>query len=277
MSDVDKLPPWAKQILNEVGEQATRYESCSTASSSATSQSQKALLLSETLAVFNDLQNMLFRWKFFVNASSVDQIAIDLEKERKRLIKGGFDVPAKPSKRLVNVLFIDTETTGVADHDQPISVGAILSEVNLNTGKIYRDVSSYYGLREPSCEIHPRALQVHGLSSAELKGKEFDIEQLVIMLGCSDMVIAHNASFDKRMLRFLSEAKQPKWACSMRDADWPPDAGGRSLDAICMHYGIHHPAVHNAITDTRAMMEALQKPSCSGKTHLSMVLERNFI
>lgn len=94
------------------------------------------------------------------------------------------------------------------------------------------------------------------------------------MLGVSGIVIAHNAKFDKKMLRFLSSARQPEWGCSCWDVDWPSDIGGRSLDAICMHYKINRPVIHNAMTDTRSMIEALQKESKIGKTYLSDIFEK---
>ncbi|MDI1308162.1 MAG: exonuclease domain-containing protein [Methylotenera sp.] len=164
-------------------------------------------------------------------------------------------------------MFIDTETTGLSKSDQPISVGAVLAEVDTRNGVILKEIARYYGLREPSCVITEGAYQVHGISDYQVKNKEFDLKELVTMFEVANLIVAHNAAFDKRMLSFMSDA-QPTWGCSCRDIDWPDEIGGRSLDAISKHFSLNRPVIHNSLSDTLVMIEALQQKKADGSTYL---------
>lgn len=180
----------------------------------------------------------------------------------------------KKPDSIANVLFVDTETTGVSENDEPISIAAVLTEVNIHTGLITNEVATYYGLREPFCQISQGAFSVHGITKASLKGKEFDIRELYSMFSVASVIVAHNAKFDKRMLRFLNDESH-NWGCSCWDVDWPIEIGGRSLTAICEYFSIEKEFPHNALSDTRAMMAALQQKNHIDQTYLKLLLNNS--
>lgn len=167
-----------------------------------------------------------------------------------------------------NVLFVDTETTGVGASDEPITVAAVLASVDCRTGLIRREFHSYYGEREPACVISPNAARVHGISVADLLGKKFDLRLLVSLFIAADYVVAHNAEFDKRMLKSIC-AEDHDWRCSLRGVPWPGEVGGRSLDALCEHFSIQRPSPHNSMWDVRALMALLGKRDHMGRTFLA--------
>ncbi|MEO8417266.1 MAG: exonuclease domain-containing protein [Methylophilaceae bacterium] len=171
-------------------------------------------------------------------------------------------------------MFLDTETTGLSQDDQPISIGAVLAEIDLTNGVVLKEIASYYGLSEPSCKISEGAYRVHGISDSQLKNKEFDLKELVTMFGVAELIVAHNAAFDKRKLSFMGNTQQ-NWGCSCWDIDWPKEIGGRSLDVICKHFGINRPAIHNALSDTWAMINALQQTKDDGSTYLVHLLHKH--
>lgn len=268
------LPSWAENAVAEINRVANEFGAIAGSYKKSSSPSEKSLFLGDAISKFDVINEMFRRWKFIAKSTPMDEIENWMEDKRIQLIKDGFPVKVSRATEFVNVLFLDTETTGLDKNDQPISIGLVLVEAELASGKINREIASYYGMRDPSCKISDGAYAIHGIKKSDLFGKEFDALELVTMFGVSGIIIAHNAKFDKRMLSFLSDVKQPEWGCSCWDVDWPLDVAGRSLDDICKYYKINRPAVHNAMADVRSMIEALQKESSIGKTFLSQIFQK---
>jgi DNA polymerase III epsilon subunit-like protein len=167
----------------------------------------------------------------------------------------------KSNQDSIFVAVVDTETTGLAEEDEVISVGIILLEVSEKSGKLIRELDSYYGLREPSVPIHPMAAKVHGLNLSDLIGKRLDIERLTTIFEHADVIAAHNAQFDYKMLiKIHPPLVYATWGCSclgLRD-HWR-DLPNRKLDTICQALGVNRPEPHNAMTDCRALVDVLLK------------------
>ena len=92
-----------------------------------------------------------------------------------------------------NMVTLDTETTGIAMDDQIIS----LSITSVATGSIL-----FHSMLKPSCPIHPKALEVHGITADSLKNSPTFADvypQLKAVLEGKELII-YNAEFDVRML-----------------------------------------------------------------------------
>lgn len=180
--------------------------------------------------------------------------------------------PSSDGHRLVAI--IDTETTGVEDYDEPISVGALLVEVSHPKGEFLGIVESYHGKREPTVKISAGAHAVHGMTFADLKGAQFDIAALQKITDSASLLIAHNAKFDRRMLaKVMPEIVDLAWACSIHSLkyEWSRmTEGKRSLDAICSTLEIERPSPHNAMNDCLVLLEVLKVRA--GKTTRSQTL-----
>lgn len=165
----------------------------------------------------------------------------------------------------VVVAFLDTETTGLGERDEVVSLGIVLAEVVLPKGHLLREMEAFYSVREPSVPINPGAQAVHGLSAEALKGKAFDLPYIRSLIDQADVLVAHNASFDRRMLeRLIPDVAKWPWRCSYRQVGWPEGLANKKLDTICMHFHIERQQPHNALSDARAMMDCLLMPT--GKT-----------
>jgi DNA polymerase-3 subunit epsilon len=268
MNSVTKMPEWAysqnsefNQILNCQIQRVERYFF-------ETSLTRKADLLVEAMAAYLDLEDRARRFQFFLKVRGLTADKALLEDERKELFTQGVTVNWPISLNLVNVLFVDTETTGLGVRDQPVSIGAILAAISPNTGRCNHEIGEYYGLRQPSCPIAPGAVRVHGLTHKELSGKDFDYVAISAMVGVADLIVAHNAKFDQKMLSFLN-IDESLWSCSCYDISWPQGAGGRSLDAVCRYLNIDRVKPHNAMSDTRAMFRATQTCRANGLAYLA--------
>ncbi|QBR00484.1 exonuclease domain-containing protein [Paraburkholderia pallida] len=155
---------------------------------------------------------------------------------------------------------VDTETTGLGPNDEPISLGIALFEVDLPKGGLVRELDTYYGLREPSVQIGAGALAVHGITAEQVAGKQFDGSRVTALLERADILIAHNAEFDFRMLaHIIPQVRSKPWRCSYRQIWWSDHlpVPNRKLDTICEHLGIERPNPHNALDDCRALAAAL--------------------
>lgn len=177
------------------------------------------------------------------------------------------------------VAILDTETTGLEESDQPISVGAVLLEVSRTTGEVLAEVDSYGGLREPTVPINPSAQAVHGLTLEQLRGQSWDMKRLYKIVNSAALLVAHNARFDRRMLaQSMPHVLERKWACTMYSLkhDWSKLADGQwALDTICESLKVERSQRHEALADCRALQHVLM---CrSGKTKRSKTLMRKLL
>jgi DNA polymerase III subunit epsilon len=159
----------------------------------------------------------------------------------------------------MKVAIVDTETTGVAVYDEPISVGVLLVEIEASSGKLIREIRRYHGWREPRVVIHPKAQAVHGKTAADLAGKVLDLVTITSLINEADVLVAHNAQFDARKLSVVCDVASSKaWRCSLQQFPWPAAAIGRKkLDSVCEFYGIARPDCHDALADCEALLAVL--------------------
>ena len=96
------------------------------------------------------------------------------------------------------MVVFDTETTGGADYDEICQIAA----AEYVCGKLSRTLAIYIC---PTCEMNPWAEGVHGLSLDFLSENgitpEEAMRQFFEFVGEDALLVAHNASFDMRMLR----------------------------------------------------------------------------
>lgn len=167
----------------------------------------------------------------------------------------------------VNIAIIDTETTGVDLHDEPIAVCILLLEVDRSKGSLIREVDRYEGFRYPSVPIHRQARAKHGMTRDSLLGKKFDVARIAGMLGRAEILIAHNSSFDARMMCVVwPEIVNKDWLCSYSNWPWP-SLSNKKLDSVCQYFNIARPKIHTSFADCDALAQALLRHT--GKTDRS--------
>ncbi len=172
------------------------------------------------------------------------------------------------------VCLLDTETTGIGDDDEPISVAVMLVEVTQNLGDHIREIDRYVGLREAGVKISERAFLIHGISDNDIRGKSLDFERLHSIIDSADVIVAHNADFDHLMMsKIMPSIVEKTWACSMDDLWWAwkeINGGRKGLDSICHRLGIEKAEKHDAMGDIEALYKVLQ--TRTGKTVRSRTL-----
>lgn len=157
-----------------------------------------------------------------------------------------------------DAVLVDTETTGRSHADEPIEIALLRFRYSHYSGRILAEVDSYVGRRQPSCPISPQAARVHGISMTDVTGRQLDQTRIREVIAGASMALAHNASFDQRMVgKVIPELEQLPWRCTMNGIDWlAKGCESRKQVDICAHYGLRYPP-HGADADVRALLALL--------------------
>ena len=177
---------------------------------------------------------------------------------------------------LLRLVILDTETTGLSHaKDRIIELAMLRVDVDTLTGLPVGDVQIYDGLEDPGQPISQEVRQITGISDDMVRGQALDMARVDALLADADLVVAHNAGFD----RPFCEARCPgfaalPWACSFADIEWKKE--GRSsakLEHLALHQGLFYEA-HRAEVDCHALLAVLMAPLISdGKTGLARLAD----
>lgn len=184
----------------------------------------------------------------------------------------GTDAPAPASPR---VLILDTETTGLShESDRIIELAMLLVSVDATTGRPFGWVDTFEGFEDPGMPIPAVAQQVTGITDEMVCGQHLDEVRVQALLDRADLVVAHNAGFDRPFIeaRFPGFAHKP-WACSFADIDWKAQgAESARLGALAQDRGWFYDA-HRALVDCHALLQVLASPQAEvGGTGLTRLI-----
>jgi DNA polymerase III subunit epsilon len=178
---------------------------------------------------------------------------------------------------LRRAVFVDTETTGLEEHDEVIELALLPFDYERDTGRIVAVHSdlALCELRQPSFPIPPESTGVHGVSDADVAGHVIDPDRIRAIVEPAQLILAHNAAFDRPMVEKhwpIFETKH--WACSLADIDWKAeDIGSAKLDYLLMKFGWFHDG-HRALSDALATLFLLTLPlPVSGALGLKALLD----
>ena len=141
-------------------------------------------------------------------------------------------------------------------------------------GKICDVSEPFDQLRQPSKSIPPEITGLTGLSDATVLGHQIDPADASAFSEKANLVIAHNAGFDRQFVEKLFPycASKP-WACSMAEVDWRDEGiETTKLAYLAMEFGFFYER-HRAVKDCLAAIELLgQTFPKSGATVLTNLL-----
>lgn len=178
-------------------------------------------------------------------------------------VLAGTDAPALVAPR---VLILDTETTGLShESDRIIELAMLLVSVDAATGRPFGPVETFEGFEDPGMPIPEVAKQVTGITDEMVRGQRLDDARVQALIERADLVVAHNAGFDRPFVeaRFPGFAHKP-WACSFADIDWKAQgAESAKLGALAQDRGWFYDA-HRALVDCHALLQVLASPQADG-------------
>jgi DNA polymerase-3 subunit epsilon len=164
-------------------------------------------------------------------------------------------------------VILDTETTGLNWRtDEIIEIGLVAFSFD-GFGKIGDVIGVYGGLHQPTTPIPPEITRLTGITDEMVAGQMIDMQQVRRMVAPADLVIAHNASFDRPFCEAFSDAFANKaWACSVSEIDWSSRGfEGTKLGYLIGQAGYFHEG-HRAVDDCFALLEELDRRAGEGET-----------
>lgn len=157
---------------------------------------------------------------------------------------------------------IDVETTGLDfAKDKITEIGIVQFEYSLEQLQEGDDpeltiVEMYGSLQDPGFPLAADISRLTGLTDKVLAGKKIDWALVRSMLESSNIVLAHNAAFDRAFVlaadteKMFKGAVLDRWACTMQLIDWEEHGyKTRSLNYLAADHGFVNPFPHRAVFD----------------------------
>ena len=190
-----------------------------------------------------------------------------IKTELKRITLKEYDPPAPEllitDQECISIAFLDTETTGVNKmSDKIIELALKVVKFEKASGKIVSIDREYESFNDPGEEISQEITMLTGISDEMVEGQSIDWERVDAILKDAEIVVAHNAGFDRAFVdRYSSVSPDKIWACSMQDIDWLGRGFTSSKqELLCYWHGFYFDA-HRAMNDVDALINLLTHPS----------------
>ena len=195
---------------------------------------------------------------------------------RKLYLPEKFNDPS--SKEVKKGIVIDVEATGLnIGHDDVIQLGMLPFEYEIPSGKItkIKIKEAFNSLMEPSIPISDEAQLITGITNEMVENKKINSEEVNEIVENTDLIIAHNASFDRPMVETHWECfKKISWACTFKSINWLKEGfSSAKLEMLGMEYGWFYDG-HDALNDCEACLSLLSETlPISNKTVFSTCRE----
>lgn len=171
-------------------------------------------------------------------------------------------------------LIVDVETTGTDTANDVVIEMAMRRFRYDGLGRILKVDRAWSWREDPGHALDDEIVRLTGITDADLVGQEIDEDAAGRLLASADLVIAHNAGFDRKFVeRRLPGSAGRAWCCSCREIDWAA-AGfdGRALGWLASQAGWFYDA-HRAVNDVDAVLALLRYELPDGRTALAELVE----
>lgn len=158
-------------------------------------------------------------------------------------------------------IVVDVETTGLNhESDEVVQLAMLPFDYEVGSGRIltvYNDLA-FEGLREPAVPISEEASLITGLTADMVVGQSVDADAVASLVEAADLIIAHNARFDRPMVEKHWDCFASKpWACTLDGVDWLRQGfSAGKLDYLGMQFGWFYDG-HRALADCEACLALL--------------------
>jgi len=184
-------------------------------------------------------------------------------------------IEAPPGTELKQALFVDVETTGLDHQTDEIIELAMVPFSYGPDGQVHEVKEPFQRFQQPSKPISAEITKLTGITDEMVAGNVIDPGEVNAFAQDAVLIIAHNASFDRRFMEKLSPAFGLKgWACSQSQIDWAEEGmEGTRLSYLVAGAGFFYDK-HRAVNDCMAAIELLATPlPVTGSPGLSKLLE----
>lgn len=175
----------------------------------------------------------------------------------RRLVPRAVVTEPRPGFPRIGVL-VDTETTGLnRQTSEVIEIGAVAFTYD-DDGRFGDVIGLFRGLQQPLKPIPAEITTLTGITDDMVAGRQFDLRALAELIAPADLVVAHNAGFDRGYCEAIEAGFiQKAWACSVAEIDWKRRGfEGTKLGYLIGQSGYFHEG-HRAVDDCFALLEIL--------------------
>jgi DNA polymerase-3 subunit epsilon len=172
-------------------------------------------------------------------------------------------------------VILDFETTGLdPEKDEIIEVAMVKFRYSA-TDELTGVSGVFQSYNEPSIPIPALVTELTGITHDMVIEHRIDTGALEEFVAGANIIIAHNASFDRKFAERLSPLFEHKyWACTQTEIDWRKHGfGGAKLGYLLADMGYFHTA-HRAIDDCHALVEILAHPLSAAPSVFAELIER---
>jgi DNA polymerase III subunit epsilon len=188
--------------------------------------------------------------------------------------KSRYAATARDVSMLRVAVVVDVETTGL-DHERDEIIELAMVKFTYDAeGFVHEVRETFEGLRQPTRPISPNITKLTGINDEMVVGKTLNPSDIAVFVRDVDLVVAHNAGFDRRFLeRFCDSFRHKPWACSMSQIEWCQEGfEGTKLGYLAATAGFFYDR-HRAAADCLATIELLAtRLPVSGATSMGRLL-----
>jgi DNA polymerase-3 subunit epsilon len=183
----------------------------------------------------------------------------------------------EPVSDVVTACVIDCETTGLESTDEVMELGIVPFDYCKTAGRVTavhtRQMLSAF--RQPNVPVSEEAQQLTGITPEMVAGQSITQETVECTLNGVQLVIAHNAGFDRPKCEQHWEVFQHlPWACSIEDVPWKKlGMPSNALEVLLLKQGYFY-AGHRAADDALATLFLLSLRDDRGDSFLGALLDR---
>ena len=167
------------------------------------------------------------------------------------------------SEEIKKGIVLDVEATGLSiGHDDVIQLALLPFDYEVTSGRIINinKDQAFNGMREPRVPISEEASLITGITNEMVLNKKIDSKSVEGIIENTDLVIAHNAGYDRPMVEQHWDCfKNVSWACTFRSINWLKEGfSSAKLELLGLNYGWFYEG-HDAFNDCEACLALLSE------------------
>ena len=158
--------------------------------------------------------------------------------------------------RLRKLVILDTETTGIDNAAELIELAFCVCTYDVRTRTVLSIDCCFDAFSKPEKELSQEVSELTHITNDMLPKQKLSYDDFKEYLPEKCLVVAHNASFDRRILEktYPYVLADLHWADSMTEIDWRAKGfNGKGLEMLLTQAGFWYDA-HRAINDVLALL-----------------------